>query len=97
MRLIDADSIVNELKENYKVFAQRTEFLDGFRCGFIEWAIRIIQSAPTVDNVKHGRWKKHNSIFSVCSCCFYLMDVSCGNKKNYCPCCGAKMDGENNA
>ena len=61
-----------------------------------EIVLEFIKNSPTVDTVKHGRWKKHNSIFSICSNCYYMVDTSCGNRVNYCSNCGAKMDGESN-
>lgn len=59
--------------------------------------------APTVDAVEvvHGRWIfKHNPITDpkryfiriVCSEC----NLHTGQKSNYCPSCGAKMDGDGN-
>ena len=60
-----------------------------------------IATAPTIDAqpVKHGRWIfKHNPITDpkkyfiriVCSEC----NLHTGQKSNYCPNCGARMDGE---
>ena len=55
---------------------------------------KIIMDAPTVDAVEvvHGRWIPHwgNTECSVCGYITYL----CG--ANYCPNCGAKMDGDGN-
>ena len=57
----------------------------------------ILHQAPTVDAVEvvHGRWKhqyEKGMSYKVCSIC------GCRNgldlKFNYCPNCGAKMDGE---
>ena len=63
--------------------------------------INLIDEAPTVDAVEvvHGRWIfKHNPITDpkryfiriVCSEC----NLHTGQTSNYCPNCGAKMDGE---
>ena len=61
----------------------------------IEYAIDNIPTADVVE-VKHGEWietgdRKLDVIYSgqKCSVCGY---VYCGDKTNYCPCCGAKMD-----
>jgi len=62
----------------------------------------VIRRLPTVDAVEvvHGRWIfKHNPITDpkkyfiriVCSEC----NLHTGQKSNYCPNCGAKMDGGN--
>ena len=71
---------------------------------------QIINTAPTVDAVEvvHGRWaRKQIGKYTgtdevVCSCCGYFIAVTCSDTgfkeaikgMNYCPNCGAKMDGE---
>ena len=48
------------------------------------------------DAVRHGRWVKDGD-FLICLECESEINIknSLGieNKKNYCPCCGSKMDG----
>lgn len=62
-------------------------------------AIRYeIKCAPTVDAepVRHGKWialPKEFDTFCKCSLCNYPVDFNWG-QTNYCPNCGAKMDGE---
>lgn len=52
---------------------------------------RVLIQAPAADvaEVRHGTWIKHNS---------YVECPFCGampyNNSNYCPKCGAKMDGK---
>jgi len=57
-----------------------------------ESVIRVIESIPAVDAapVMHGRWYDKGSLSCRCSCC------GCKSNKeyNYCPYCGAKMDGK---
>lgn len=58
-------------------------------------AIYAIRDIPTTDvvEVRHGEWRKVNDKYPryVCTVCNHLFN----NKNyNYCPCCGAKMDGE---
>ena len=62
-------------------------------------AIEVINDTPTADvaEVKHGEWgdtgiEELDLIYSgyKCSECG---DIICGNMTNYCPNCGAKMDG----
>ena len=79
--------------------------------GAVERCLYKLEAQPTVDAVEvvHGRWEEDeaeagdpydgNSVYcfdvmrcSVCSECF---DVSVAY--NYCPNCGAKMDGDGNA
>lgn len=53
-----------------------------------------IDNAPTVDAVPvvHGRWKKTNTKYRFwCSVCCCAMPI----RTNFCPFCGAKMDGGN--
>lgn len=61
--------------------------------------VKYLATLPTVDTVEvvHGKWMvKHNPIDDpkgyfiriVCSQC----DLHTGQKSNYCPQCGAKMD-----
>ena len=60
----------------------------------LETAIREVQSAD-VAPVVHGRWIASHDNFCACSICKYpVYFVEAGwNQTNYCPNCGAKMDG----
>lgn len=86
MRLIDAD----------KIIITRQEYVGALTLK--ERLRRLLDSQPTVDaeSVRHGRWIE----VDVGDCCYrcsecgfirdaYLLDIG-----NYCPKCGAKMDGE---
>ena len=70
---------------------------NGERCAQI---LEAILEAPTADvePVKHGHWKHVAGMNSKCSECDRYFPVSEFDKRpfdvNYCPCCGAKMDGE---
>ena len=55
------------------------------RCG------RLIDEAPTVEERKHGYWKKEGSWYK-CSCCNGAIDP--WDNMKYCSCCGAIMDGK---
>ena len=48
--------------------------------------------AADVAPVRHGRWIASHDEFCACSICKYPVYV-CWNQTNYCPNCGAKMDG----
>lgn len=60
---------------------------------FIAGAICTIQTAPAVDAepVRHGEWEYVPPGRLQCKECKHYINV--GNDKNYCPNCGAKMDG----
>jgi hypothetical protein len=56
-----------------------------------------------IQEVKHGKWEL-SYIFGIeiaeCSCCrkYFFADPATEAKEwNYCPNCGAKMDGDDNA
>lgn len=56
------------------------------------WLLRTFHAAD-VEEVRHGEWREVNDKYPryVCTVCNHLFN----NKNyNYCPCCGAKMDGE---
>ena len=76
---------------------------------FIDVIIDEIDNADDVDAVEvvHGRWNKHDrsglSIkgFMACSACNVMIPTAddnryCLHRLNYCPNCGAKMDGDGN-
>lgn len=62
-----------------------------------EWdealAKAIIESMPTIDHVKHGKWiaDKYTRKCSECESTYWMRE---GNEWNYCPNCGAKNGGE---
>lgn len=90
MRLVDADAL-----DMYECL--RSYYGDAWRD-----AQKAIDDAPTVDPVKHGRWveQEHEdwkwSKEYRCSECgqYRLVTTPVGREWNYCPSCGAKMDGE---
>lgn len=83
-KFIDADM----LKPDMKIFtsAYSTELK---KCYSQEAIDRV--PAADVQEVRHGKWfdNKHTDtvICSQCKKCF-------GDETPYCPCCGARMDGE---
>lgn len=65
--------------------------------------VRYLETLPTVDAVEvvHGRWEPRTDVIgfvrcSVCRDCNIYEDWADGKKWNYCPNCGAKMDGAGN-
>ena len=101
MRLIDADALSDTLCAMWMDWA-------GHMDETCEDAFDAIESTPTVDAVpvRHGYWviadaDKGEYICSVCG----ETDTDCSDRysnhnvfgQNYCPNCGAKMDGEENA
>ena len=87
MRLIDADALGVGLCSR--------DVLPADYCAGWNGLIRLLEKAPTVDAVPvvHGRWLNNDipdSILSKCSECGILYGSSAFN---YCPNCGARMDG----
>lgn len=66
--------------------------------------IRFVERQPAADvvEVRHGEWviktDDYDNEYMMCSCCkdeFYPVDAdTVDSTPNYCPNCGAKMDGE---
>lgn len=78
MRLIDADSINWESVEEEH----------GTRTPAVVACQSLIQNAPTIDPVRHGKWIVSPNLVE-CSLCGRLYTY----EHNYCPNCGAKMEG----
>ena len=90
-RLIDANALKAEFTGNFHEMWHYT----GIRA--------MIDVAPTVDAVEvaHGRWERRTDVIgfvrcSACRDCNIYDDWADGKKWNYCPNCGAKMDGDGN-
>ena len=88
-RLIDANALLEQMQYRLPHNDRIAEIIN--TC--VEIARKAVINAPTVDAVEvvHGRWLEGNSR-QPCSVCRYR-----GMKSwNYCPNCGAKMDGDGN-
>ena len=95
-RLIDA----NALRENFENIAYKCEYIEDM-VFHLDAIVDEIENVPTVDAVEvvHGRW--HDDLYDpryVCLECdkWFLVEDATG-AMNYCPNCGAKMDGDGNA
>ena len=73
---------------------------NGLKCRacWVDDMMGDVDDAPTADVVPvvHGRWDRHGSSW-YCNRCGIGYRIACGNipanRHNYCPNCGAKMDG----
>jgi hypothetical protein len=85
-RYVDVDGL-GVGRKNRDVF-NVPELADGWNSLF-----DLLEEAPTADvvEVKYGRWKGAGLGDYLCSECWEV--YSGGNEFNYCPNCGAKMDG----
>ena len=103
MRLIDADAIHKFVEDKV------AEGKDGWAKGVgYEWAwtLSAVDMQPTIDPEslrKKGKWKAYKpdcrgyTAGFICSCCGIVTYTDYSMKEcdfNFCPNCGAKMDGE---
>lgn len=96
MRLIDAEVLSLELYKRINQMTLEDEKLSAYQALLI--AMGLVQEAPTIDAVPvvHGRWietsipKRYGGKRTVCSNCGESPDWY----YNFCPNCGAKMDGK---
>ena len=105
---IERRTLLVNLKEFHDYVMQDREAnpaVQWYEVMFYEKAKSFLENAPAADAVavKHGRWVKHirDELHLVycdkCSVCsFEVDDLIDANRDgyNYCPNCGAKMDGE---
>jgi hypothetical protein len=108
VRPIDANALLIQMKE-YLERREEEANMTGNRSACVTWddAVILIKNAPTVDAepVRHGKWVDSEAfkrpwfrhhIFE-CSVCRNTLDMDGVNAgrgdANYCPNCGAKMDG----
>ena len=100
MRLIDAEKlaeVLNRYLEAPHVQLRNSYISDGLRMG-IKTCLTFLNNANTIEAepVKKGRWETNSDrpdslICSICKCGF---DMWKHDPHNYCPNCGAKMDGD---
>lgn len=93
MRLIDADALASAL--NNGRLEEQTGRAVPFNAG-VAFALTMVEYAPTIDAVpvRHGRWvviDAEEPRRYGCSECKRLS----WHMENYCPNCGARMDGGN--
>ena len=90
---IEREAISEEIRKYYYKNPPNFSYGEGFDRG-LDRAQRAILDAPAADvvPVQHGRWIASHDEFCQCSLCKYPV-YAAWNTTNYCPNCGAKMDG----
>lgn len=92
MELIDREALKTKLEKNIEDLADKTGLFEGIKMGY-ESAVHFVEQAPTVEERKHGHWINPKAWHVECSECHHVLEFIC-DVKNYCPNCGAKMEGE---
>ena len=91
MRLIDADALIDSIREC--VEAVHDNYESDMEQGYLN-AIECVEEQPTVEAepVRHGKWIEYPTAdgMNQCSECGVLRF----GESNYCPNCGARMDAE---
>ena len=83
MRPIDADALLEKMQRTSRYFS----------------VVYDVDAMPTLDvaPVRHGRWIYAKTYYDAdecnCSLCGQLMTTAIDKRMNFCPNCGAKMDG----
>lgn len=90
---IEKESAKNELNRIERLY--RDTYMSKVRAEMVSYCCKVVEHIPAADvvEVRHGRWidSKEDGYPSICSVCKYPVDRF--YKTNYCPNCGAKMDG----
>lgn len=83
-KFIDADTLAKEIMQRVNNPA------------ITNWLFAIINEilAADVEEVRHGKWKQENDIFTCSECGYQFEREGYTQFFNYCPNCGAKMDTE---
>lgn len=101
MRLIDADALkairFHDLPYSQIVPADcdTDEKVSAYKLGWNDAIDAIVESAPTVDPIKHGHWISFGTMHrcSICGETVLVPTTIVGMPiYDYCPNCGAKMD-----
>ena len=96
-RLISADPVANGIA----LYVAENAYLNDTALDALKMVAKWIEEAPTVDAVEvvHGRMRhvffSYQSNHYECTCCGGTFLTNSAPHWNYCPNCGAKMDGGN--
>lgn len=104
MRVINADALKESLKE-LKAEGTNRKYVQGLQDAIDGYFPQIIDDEPTIDAepVRHGRWvcveaEPERVWCDNCKTIYYssdLLNIEADDEKvNFCPNCGARMDGD---
>ena len=96
--LISRKALLEEVKNEQETLVFPTDYEKGYNNG-LSMAFAIALKAPAVESKpKQGWWINPymNRYGHPCHCCSVCGFKASYQDKNYCPNCGAKMDGDGN-
>ena len=97
---IDKAKAVENIKKLMSSIPAKDNYAKGYDAAIGRALIAVrSESAADVQSVKHGKWKNVAGMNSKCSVCSHYFPVTEFDSRpfdiNYCPNCGARMDGGN--
>lgn len=106
-RIIDAEALSERMRLQY---CKDCDNYNGILCGScdIDFVFDMVEDAPTADvvEVRHGHWEVRSDEYEICAsefvcsvckesfCSSELTDEQFFEMMQYCPHCGARMDGD---
>ena len=94
MELIDKDALVEYLERmGNEIYPGNDEYFLGQKTGLMK-VVGVVITFPAVEERKHGHWVRHNNIIACSECIWDMYWEERNTELNYCPNCGAIMDGE---
>ena len=94
------DCIIRVIKDVVDEANFKEDVSDDYKNGVYDFSNAVIKTLETLkddDYVQHGHWiTKDNGTYECSNCNYQFEHEGCMHFFNYCPCCGARMDGENN-
>lgn len=95
---IERGALMDKIGERLAYLRKENGYYDHYTDGYEECYCKV-EDAPAADvaPIKHGVWEKTGYAYllrcSACRDCYIDDDWLDGKKWNFCPECGAKMDG----
>lgn len=99
MEYISREEAIDKMRSLKSRFRAKNDWDSGYDTAIAE-AFEHIKRVPVADvqPVKHGKWKHVAGMNSKCSVCSHYFPVTEFDSRpfdiNFCPQCGAKMDGD---
>ena len=95
MRLIDADAVIDVIFKKCDEYDFEDDYCSGVMDGLGK-AIKLVDEQPVVEPAMRGKWVESNAGVMSCSVCKHpaYRDLHSCELFDYCPYCGARMDGD---